>query len=208
MVYYKGRNHHVHRVNWIIHNGPIPAEKLVCHKCDNPWCYRLDHLFAGTAKDNTTDMIIKGRARYCRGEFGNALLNDDKVREIYRLLAERKLRQGQIADRFGVSLSVISNINCGRIWRHLMPEGWVPLEQFIPFGERHGMAKLTEDQARQIRKLAWSGQFTSQEIADMFCISKPSVQDIKHRRTWKHLWKEEKLTVSPDGPAVGFLRRI
>lgn len=37
---------------------------LVCHKCDVPACFNPNHLFCGTYKDNTQDMINKGRAFY------------------------------------------------------------------------------------------------------------------------------------------------
>jgi hypothetical protein len=50
-----------HRVAWEQANGPIPAGMLVCHRCDNPGCVRPDHLFLGTPKDNTVDMVQKGR---------------------------------------------------------------------------------------------------------------------------------------------------
>lgn len=51
-----------HRVAWLLENGDIPAGIQVCHKCDNPRCVRLDHLFLGTQKDNSQDMARKGRA--------------------------------------------------------------------------------------------------------------------------------------------------
>ena len=49
------------RMSWIIHYGQIPDGLLVCHKCDNPGCVRPEHLFLGTPKQNTYDMISKKR---------------------------------------------------------------------------------------------------------------------------------------------------
>jgi hypothetical protein len=58
----------VHRLEWERHNGPIPAGMFVCHACDNPPCYNIDHLFLGTPSDNTADMHAKGRGDFQRGK--------------------------------------------------------------------------------------------------------------------------------------------
>jgi hypothetical protein len=57
-----------HRVAWEITNGLPPEGLLVLHKCDNPCCVNPDHLFIGTAKDNTADMYAKGRERNLSGQ--------------------------------------------------------------------------------------------------------------------------------------------
>jgi hypothetical protein len=57
----------VHRIAWEETNGPIPGGMLVCHHCDVRLCCNPAHLFLGTAKDNTRDMIAKGRAAFVGG---------------------------------------------------------------------------------------------------------------------------------------------
>jgi len=52
-----------HRMSWLIHYGPIPDGMCVLHKCDTRECVRPDHLFLGTAKDNSQDMMTKGRGK-------------------------------------------------------------------------------------------------------------------------------------------------
>lgn len=52
---------YVHRLAWEAAHGPIPEGMFVCHHCDNPPCYLVDHLFLGTCADNTQDMLAKGR---------------------------------------------------------------------------------------------------------------------------------------------------
>lgn len=58
-----GKQVRAHRWIWEYHNGEIPKDVFVCHKCDNPRCVNIDHLFIGTALDNNKDKFRKGRLR-------------------------------------------------------------------------------------------------------------------------------------------------
>lgn len=52
-----------HRVVWKLETGQDPGEMFVLHRCDNPSCVRISHLYLGTRQDNVDDMIKKGRGR-------------------------------------------------------------------------------------------------------------------------------------------------
>jgi integrase len=52
-----------HRVSLMLVGRTAPDGMLVLHACDTPSCVRPEHLFHGSAKDNTEDARSKGRLR-------------------------------------------------------------------------------------------------------------------------------------------------
>ena len=50
-----------HRVAWLLEHGDLPVDMDVLHRCDNPPCCNIVHLFLGSQKDNIRDSIDKGR---------------------------------------------------------------------------------------------------------------------------------------------------
>jgi hypothetical protein len=109
-----------HRVSYRLHVGPIPPGMFVCHTCDNPPCCNPQHLFLGTPRDNTRDMILKGRGRNsdeaARGEAnGHAKLTSEQVIEI----RQSRLTAAELAQRYGVGESAIRKVRHGLNWRHV-----------------------------------------------------------------------------------------
>lgn len=115
-----------HRLSWMIHRGPIPKNKLILHRCDNPACVRLGHLFLGTRRDNVVDMDRKGRRRSLRGEQSpHAKLTEETVRAIRTEYTPGLIgrfnpsSQSVLAKRYGVSAFTISKIIRGEKWAHV-----------------------------------------------------------------------------------------
>lgn len=59
--YVPTRKGYAHRLAWVQAYGPIPDGLSVLHTCDTRACVNPEHLFLGTHKDNTLDMVAKGR---------------------------------------------------------------------------------------------------------------------------------------------------
>tara|TARA_R110000868_G_scaffold383225_1_gene650018 strand:+ start:528 stop:986 length:459 start_codon:yes stop_codon:yes gene_type:complete len=94
----------------------IPDLNLqVCHKCDNPSCVNIEHLFLGTAKDNVNDMLHKGRGNHAKGiKNGNSKLTLEVVEKIRKI--EKKLSETEIKQKFGISKSTFYRIRKNQTW--------------------------------------------------------------------------------------------
>lgn len=55
------KKYRAHRFIYEFFYGAIPKGLLILHDCDNPSCVYPGHLYAGTHKDNSDDMVNRGR---------------------------------------------------------------------------------------------------------------------------------------------------
>lgn len=89
-----------HRVSWELHYGPIPDGANVLHRCDNPPCVNPQHLFLGTLKDNTRDMLQKGRHK--------EKLSPAQIAELNRRYRAGNISQTTLAAEYGVGQNTVS----------------------------------------------------------------------------------------------------
>lgn len=91
----------------------------VMHLCDNPPCFRFDHLRLGTHAENMADGRAKARIPKLPIQRGpdnlNSKLDEDAARRIRRLAAEGTTQRA-LAMQFGVSQKSILNLLHGRTW--------------------------------------------------------------------------------------------
>ena len=107
-VRYRNRTFLVHRKEWIENYGEIPSGLHVLHKCDNPACYNIKHLFLGTQQDNMKDMNQKGR-QAIGFNLPHTKLSLQEVEDI-RQLVSYGYAQYRIAEMYSVGQDHISRL--------------------------------------------------------------------------------------------------
>ena len=99
------------------HGMKVPQGKVIAHHCDNRKCVNPSHLYAATRRQNTGDMIRRGR-NIKDGTPVTATLTKGQVLEIRDRHNEGET-QTALAKEFSVSQSAISNVVHGKTWSHL-----------------------------------------------------------------------------------------
>ena len=117
-----GRNRSASVVSYEIYYGRNTNGMLVCHTCDNPNCVNPNHLFLGTARDNTMDMISKKRHK-CNLPKGqnhkDCKLSQEQVLEIRKKYATGNYFQKQLSDEYNVNQYNVSKIIRNITWKNI-----------------------------------------------------------------------------------------
>jgi len=110
---YKGTER-ANRAAYMLFVGDIPEGKIVCHTCDMPECVNPNHLFLGTNRDNSSDMVNKNRQ--AKGsKINSCILNEDQVREIRASNDSLEV----LADYYGVGFTTIYDAKNYKTWKHV-----------------------------------------------------------------------------------------
>lgn len=132
-----GQGIDAHRFSYILHYGPIPEGRIICHKCNNPRCVNPSHLYAGTYKDNHKDSVEAGTASYLTNfkKFTRTMFQKNDIRlkgsahptsklteELVRQIRQRAANgetHRTIAASLGLGKTIVTDVKNRKRW------GWV-----------------------------------------------------------------------------------
>lgn len=149
-----------HRFAYVAARGPIQEGFVLDHLCRVPGCVNPDHLEPVTQAVNVRRAIT-------------TKLTEEKATEIRNLYAETGMSQQNLADRFGVSRSLVSMV--------LDTKRWAGIDTVVKGQSKR--ERLTGEQVQQVRNLLDSGML-QKDIAAQFGVSRSLVSMIlsgKHR---------------------------
>lgn len=114
-----------HRVAYQLGVGDIPKGMHVLHRCDNPLCVNIRHLWLGTHAENMRDMRNKGRGGLGTLKIDNrgsrhpkARINESDVLHI-RTLISQGMSHKEIGSIYGLKRCSITDISLRRTWKHI-----------------------------------------------------------------------------------------
>lgn len=104
-----------HVVSYTLSRGSVPGGSIVRHACDVRNCVNPYHLLHGTSRDNSRDMVERGRT-YSGERHHSAKLTMADARRMRELHAAGQSEK-EIAQTFSVTPSTVRRVVSGRSWR-------------------------------------------------------------------------------------------
>ena len=119
----RGKKHvNAHRYSYELFHKVSPGDMLVCHHCDNTSCVNPQHLYLGTAKDNSNDKVKRGRSNSPVGSRSYlSKLKESDILVIRNAISFDGIEEkaNQLAEQYNVKIDCIYDILRRQRWKHV-----------------------------------------------------------------------------------------
>lgn len=119
----RGKIHtNAHRYSYELHYSVAPGEMMVCHHCDNTSCVNPQHLYLGTALDNSRDRHKRGRANSPVGSRSSlSKLKEADILSIRNEIPFNGIEEkvNELASLYNVKPGTIYDILRRKRWKHI-----------------------------------------------------------------------------------------
>jgi plasmid maintenance system antidote protein VapI len=170
-----GKTCKVHRLVLEAFVGPCPDGMECRHLNGNPSDSRLENLRWGTPGENQADKVLHGTDNK-GSKNSQAKLTKEQVLEIREKYVTSGATHRKLAEKYGVAVSVIGNIVCGKTWK----DCGGPITRTRRLGNR-----LTEKQVLEIRERYVAGDVSQKNLAEQYGTTQTNISDIVNRKSWK-----------------------
>lgn len=125
----------------------------------------------------------------------NAKLTEEVVNAIRIEYATGKIMQGDLAKRYGVSLSAMSSLLSGKTWggTAVKPDDLSKRYEGFKRGEHHPNAVLDELKVLEIKARFAAGE-SAKKIAESMHLTYNTVYDVCVGKSWRHVTLEKSMT--------------
>jgi len=180
-----------HRFSVAYFKGPLPSDKIVMHKCDNPPCVNPNHLKIGTHVDNEQDKIRKGRKprpKLIKHPIENA-------KKVFDLVLQDKM-YSDICEELSLPGSIVTyiyqgirheNNNYNDVFKTYSEEEQEIIKyKVMSRGERIPTSKLKEKDVKEIRiKYIFGEKIVN--ITKEYPVGVRQISNIVHKKHWGHV---------------------
>lgn len=201
-----GRELKAHRVALFLTTGSDPGQRIVRHTCDWPPCCNPKHVLPGTPRENSADMVHRGRqntpsgARHgsrtrpesrTRGErSGLAKVTTEQVLAMRAAYAAGSVTQGELGEQYGITRKAVSMIVRGKNWAHLPAAAGtrtIARSNQARSSRQNGGVKLTEAAVLAIRRRLAANEATRAQLAREYGVSWTAINLVATGQKWRHV---------------------